>query len=228
MPGGDPVRAAAINRAFAALRAGDGPREAVRIEPPSPSARLHGANWPVRILLGAGLLALASATMDRLDLADWRSWPGSTAAILSGGVPQAGALAPMPPSAIPANVDAIEAGVAEALRLSQVRDAIGAERVSQLCQRELRRSPGAALAYHCIAFDLAIGLLHDASGPAFAADVVGARTSAAAQLSSGHEGSDGAVLTDAHLADVRRVTRDAVEAVALPLSAIDTSGAERP
>jgi hypothetical protein len=214
-PGGDPVRAAEINHAFATLRGGEGLAGPVQVEGPAMPLPVRRRGWRTAVAIGAvtGALLLAPVKLPRPP-SDWSAWTEATFPPLPGAQTPVAAARPLamphddidllPGLGSGPDEAAVEAGASEALQRARRGDAVGAERFSRGCHWDLRRFPSLALLDHCVAFDSAGAMLRVA-GDQFSSSEIDKRASDAVNAVYGD-----VVVGQARVAAVRRATRNAL------------------
>lgn len=152
--GGDPARAAEINRAYLELR---GPRsssrELVLHEEDDAPFRPSRAGWVAAALVLA-VASLALVIVSALPA-------GRPSAAPPAAERRSAPVRPDDPMDQPLVEEAIEQGIRAAVRVAQSSDELALANASRECHRELRLRPGIAQLDRCAAFDAAVVQLQD-------------------------------------------------------------------
>jgi hypothetical protein len=191
--GGDPKRAAEINRAYRELRrrtlAGDDASLELNDDDLSDERRLR---WTIPALVAvAGLAAVLLAVMPiSSTLPDW-----SPAAAQGFAGPHQAA-APLEAMDAPLQLAAIDAAVRDARHIATTRDEMGLAAESSDCHHRLRSHPDVLQLDRCAAFDDAVVELQDRDplrdrGPFSELAVTGRQWSGASALSNDYLAIDG-------------------------------------
>ena len=153
--GGDPRRAAEINRAYRELRRG-GAKEALVLD--DGDQLRGGPNWVRAALLLTVALGALLAAGPAMRLVG--NPPVASSAIVHAGhvAPTARAVEPMDQ---PLELAAIDGGLRDAVRISRSGDEVALANASRDCHRHLRASPSIARLDRCAAFDDAVVELQD-------------------------------------------------------------------
>lgn len=152
--GGDPVRASALNRAYAALKDGEG-SSPLSLAVSRPARTRNGQRWWPALLFLAAVAAGAGAFAIR-----WVP-PGTFGAVSSAVPPPS----PPPPASqqLPHELQldrrAVSSGVAEALRFAREGQWDEARAYCASCASDLERLRSLALVDHCVAFERTLQLL---------------------------------------------------------------------
>ncbi|HUP68037.1 MAG TPA: J domain-containing protein [Sphingomicrobium sp.] len=185
--GGDPRRAAEINRAYRDLRAQRPKEELEFFHHPDERSRRRGwiiAGLALAVGLGAGLIIAGPAG---------QLWPASVPIV--GGAAAAAAAAPDPIDQ-PLNLSVIDDAAREAVRISRSQDEMALATVSRDCHRQLRDDPTIVQLDRCAAFDDAVVQLQDRDplrdqGPFSELAVTGRSWSGASMLTDDYLAIDG-------------------------------------
>jgi hypothetical protein len=158
--GGDPTRAAEINRAYRELRGVWNRKDPLQLNDEAPGARRRrGRGWVVSLLLfalaGLGLLIWQN------PLAPKTGPRPAKGASRASAERQKAASTHNDPMEQPLHLEAIDGAAGEALRLSKSRDEMALAAASQNCHHLLRRSPSLVQLDRCAAFDDAVIQLQD-------------------------------------------------------------------
>ncbi|HEX3422895.1 MAG TPA: J domain-containing protein [Sphingomicrobium sp.] len=193
--GGDPTRAAEINRAYRELRGGKASNDPLEFNDDLAGGRAR-ARWPIALL---AVVAAAAGFVLGTD-------PGGSLR-LSGQSPRAPVRHPAAPAAPDPiagelHVDEIDTAVNEAVRLNRTKDEIALANASRDCERDFRDKPGTRMLDRCAAFDDAVVGLEDRDplrdgGPFAPLAVTGRQWSAASDL------SDDSLAIDSRLDQIR-------------------------
>jgi hypothetical protein len=214
--GGDPARAADINRAYRELRhARSAPDSAEEpwLEPEDAPSERTSKRWlaaALGIAGGAALLVLVATPIGGL-IDDFRMRAAAVGVLAQ---PQSTARAPADPMTEPLYAAAIAQSVASATRVSRIGDEGAMAQASRACHARLHLQPSLPQLDECAAFDDAIVELQGRdplrdSGPFGQVAITGRAMSGAALF------SDDYVAIDARLGRIRREVEQAL-APALP------------
>ena len=189
--GGDPHRAAEINRAYRELRGKPDPAQALDLHEPEHSSG-SGRGWVhFAMALIVGIAALLAATgpvtalMRQLSPAPRQDAGGAAGLARTGD-----------PMDQPLHMAEVTSGIEQAVRMAHLHDDAALLGATQECHRNLRMRPALALLDRCAAFDDAIVQLQDKDalwdgGPFGEAAVTRRQWNAASALSNDYLAVDG-------------------------------------
>lgn len=191
--GGDPVRAAEINRAYRELRDDRQLKAPIdfhddwHLEQRPGRARIFGA-----LLLGGVVLVLLLSQSDLTPMARRQRVSGALSAAARSGH----STSVVEPMDQPLHLAEIDASARDALRISRSRDEMALASASSDCHRSLRSNPSMLQLDRCAAFDDAVVQLEDRDplrdqGPFSELSVTGRLWSGATELSNDAVAIDG-------------------------------------
>jgi hypothetical protein len=194
--GGDPTRAAEINRAYRELRGGKAASDPLQFNEDS-TGRRKRARWPIALVVVAA--AAAGFVFGVGPGATPKLWIAKAQLPIHHGA--AAAAAPDPIGG-QLNDRAIDAAVRQAVQLYRTSDEMALAAASRDCQHRFRDRPGTLMLDRCAAFDDAVVGLEDRDplrdgGPFAALAVTGRQWSAASAL------SDDSLAIDSRLDQIR-------------------------